>query len=139
MIDRNVRSQVPNASGTLKNGNKVAMAADDGFTAVKRTKANKESSSTLTQSLKKNKQAIVGVRNSSSTPTLLKRVKIKSLFVIIGSKLTCTRLKIKFQTYALFTFQLLMKVSPQLTIEEFGPTADCSILWAAKPRSNILL
>jgi hypothetical protein len=75
----------------------------------------------LQPSLKKNKQSTVGVRNSSSLPTLLKRVKMKSLSVsrfapevkttdieksLLNQlkllSLTGTRLKTKFQTYASF-------------------------------------
>jgi hypothetical protein len=58
MIDRNVMSRTSTASGTLKNGSNVPVAADDGFTAVKRTKAEKETSSNSSQSLKKNKQPV---------------------------------------------------------------------------------
>jgi hypothetical protein len=46
MIDRNVTSQACTAPGTLKNGNDVAVAADDGFTTVKSANAKKEISST---------------------------------------------------------------------------------------------
>jgi hypothetical protein len=64
---------------------------------------------------------MIGVRNSSSLPTIVKRVKIKSLFVsrfalevsttdiekllldqLKLSSLTCNRLKTNFQTYASF-------------------------------------
>jgi hypothetical protein len=56
MMDRNVMSQASTASETRKNGNNVAVAADEGFTAVKRTKAKKETPSTSSQSLKENKR-----------------------------------------------------------------------------------
>jgi hypothetical protein len=35
MIDRNVRSEATDVSGNLKNGNNIAVAAENGFTAVK--------------------------------------------------------------------------------------------------------
>jgi hypothetical protein len=82
MIDRNVMSQTSPASGTSKNGNNTAVTADDGFTAVKRTKAKKETSSTSSQSLKEHKQPLIGVGNSFSLPTIAKWVKIKYLSVV---------------------------------------------------------
>jgi hypothetical protein len=70
MIDRNVISQASTLPGILKSGNNVVAA--DVFTAVKRTKAKEETSSTPSQSLKKNKQPMIGVRNSSSLPIIVK-------------------------------------------------------------------
>jgi hypothetical protein len=54
----------------LKNGNNIAVAADDGFTIVKRTKAKKENSSDSSQSLKKNKQPMIGVTIPPHSPLL---------------------------------------------------------------------
>jgi hypothetical protein len=42
MMDRNVVSQVSTTPETLKNGNDVVVASDGGFTAVKKSKAKKE-------------------------------------------------------------------------------------------------
>jgi hypothetical protein len=42
MINNNVMSQVSTVPGSLKNGNNVAVVADNGFTIVKRTRAQKE-------------------------------------------------------------------------------------------------
>jgi hypothetical protein len=81
MIDSNLMIQVSTTPGSLKNGNGVAVAADDRFTTVRRTTAKKETSSNLSVSLKKNKQPVIGVRNSSYLRTIVKRIKIKSLFV----------------------------------------------------------
>jgi hypothetical protein len=44
MVDRNVMSQATAASGTLNNRNNVAVAYDDGLTAFKQTKAERETS-----------------------------------------------------------------------------------------------
>jgi hypothetical protein len=68
------------APGTLKNGNDIAVAADDGFTTDKKTKGKEETSSTSAQSLKKNKQPMIGVRNSSLL-TVAKRIRMKYHFV----------------------------------------------------------
>jgi hypothetical protein len=51
--DRNVVNQAFPVAVTLKNGSSVAIAADDGFTIIKRMKTKKETSSTYSQSLKK--------------------------------------------------------------------------------------
>jgi hypothetical protein len=80
VIDRNEMNQASAVPGTLKNRNNVVLVADDGFTAVKRTKAEKETFRMSLQSLQKNKQTMIGIRNPSSLPTIVKRVKIKSLF-----------------------------------------------------------
>jgi hypothetical protein len=67
---RNPQLTASTALGTLKN---VAVPAADGFTAAK-----KETSSTSSQSLKNNKQPLIGAGNF---PTIGKWVKIKSPFV----------------------------------------------------------
>jgi hypothetical protein len=75
MIDSNVMSEASTNPGTLKNENGVAVAADDGSTTFRRPTAKKENSSTLSVSLKKNKQPVIGVRNSSYLRTIVKRIK----------------------------------------------------------------
>jgi hypothetical protein len=75
-------NQAPDAPGTLKNGNDVAVSANDGFTTMKRKKAKIETSTTSSHSLKKNKQTKTRTRISSSLHPIVKRVKIKSRFVV---------------------------------------------------------
>jgi hypothetical protein len=127
----------------LRNGSNAVQIVDGGFTTVNRTKARKETPHMPSQCVRKNKQPMIGVRCSSSLFTIVKRVKIKYLFIshfypevsatyieislldqLKLSSLTCTRLKTKFRMYMLlFTYQLMSKISPQLTIWEYGPMA----------------
>lgn len=134
VIDRKAMSQASIASGTLKNGRYVAVIADDGFTVVTRTEAKKEITSTSSQARKKNKQPVTGIRHASSLPNIVKRIKIKSLFVsrftfevpttdiekslldqLKFSSPTRTRLKTKFQTYASFQVSVAVEDYPSIS------------------------
>jgi hypothetical protein len=137
MVDRNVMRQAFTVPGILKNGNNVTVAAADGFTADKRAKGKKETLSTSAKSLKKNRQPMIGVRNSSLF-TVVRRVKMKYIFVcrlkfrpqilkiIRSMKIILTHVhqaEEKFQTYAYFHVSVTEEDLPQLKIWEFGPRA----------------
>jgi hypothetical protein len=139
---RNVVNQTFPVAVTLKSGSKAALAADNGFTIVKRTKAKKETFSNSSQSIKK-KQPMIGVRNSSSLPAIVKRVKMKSPFFscfapevsttgvekslldqLKLSSLTCTKLKTKFKTYASFHISVTEDDFPSINNTGVWPNAD---------------
>jgi hypothetical protein len=62
---------------TMMNISNAVQVVDDGFTAVKRTKATKGTPNMPSQFVTKNKQPVIGVRCSSSLFTIVKRVIIK--------------------------------------------------------------
>jgi hypothetical protein len=121
VTNKNERSEESTMPITLRNGSNAVQTADDGFTTVKRANARKETPSTSSKSVRKNKQPMIGVRCSSSHPTIIKSVKMESFFIshispevaatdneksllhqLKISSLTCTRLKTKFRTYTSF-------------------------------------
>lgn len=59
---------------TLSNGSNAVQTAYDGFTAVKRTQARKETPNMPLQCVRKNKQPMIGVRCSSFLFTIIRRV-----------------------------------------------------------------
>jgi hypothetical protein len=68
MIDWNVMNQASTAPEIFKTGNNVAVATGDGFCTIKRSKATKETSSISSQSLKENKQRMIGVGTPPPSP-----------------------------------------------------------------------
>jgi hypothetical protein len=77
VTDRNVMSLASTVPEIMRNGNSVPVV---GLNTVKRTKANRETPSTSSQSRKKNKQPVIGVHKFSLL-IIVKSVKTNSFFV----------------------------------------------------------